>query len=213
MATEVSNGRTLLSKLHPRLTVLQRAVEVLEAPDQASVILRGVGAGELGFTRQVVQILQEDPRVLRQVRVALNQWTQAQKGVASAEAVLSQAAAFPEAHRAAFVAEHCHVEKLRGQLYPLINLHVVFRETPILSQLVPAPKPGYREKTPAPKPLDAASAVRTSTAPGQVQTSIEDEVKAVDAAISQVVGSIKQATGTLKNKLKGFFGGVPTENE
>jgi hypothetical protein len=209
--TEIRNGELLVSKLHPRIAVLQRAVALLENPMQSGRIMQGVGAGEAGFTRQVSQMLREDARALRQVQVALSQWEQATNGLAAVQDGVQKALEVPESHRASFVESHCHVEKLRGQLYPLINLHVVFRENPLLSQLIPTPKQGTGELTAASKPSEVPPAPKPEATRAPEAASLESEVKAVDAAVAQVVDSLKQATGNLKNKLIGLLGGVPKD--
>jgi hypothetical protein len=211
MRTEIRNGELLVSKLHPRITVLQRAVALLESPTQAGRILQGVGAGEAGYTRQVSQMLQGDARALRQVQVALSQWDQVSKGLASAQESVEKALEVPEAHRASFVETHCHVEKLRGQLYPLVNLHLVFRDNPLLSQLIPTPKQGTGELNTATTPSEETPASKPEAPRAGGTGSLETEVKAVDAAVAQVVDSLKQATGSLKNKLIGLLGGVPKD--
>lgn len=212
---EIANGEVLVSKLQPRMAVLQRAVAAIEAPSRTAVIFQGVGAGEIGFTKQVIQMLQGDARALRQVQVALSQWQQALQGLQSVQGNLEKALDIPEEHRGSFIDEHCHVEKLRGQLYPLINLHVVFRDNALLSQLVPTPKPvkaGAAMATEAAVPQAAVSPSKTPLPPAGTG-SLEQDVKAVDAAVSQMLGSLKQATGSLRNKLIGLLGGVPKDQQ
>lgn len=211
MKTEIGNGQLLISKLQPRITVLQRALAVTENPARASQIFYGVGAGEVGFTKQVIQMLQGDARALRQVQVALSQWQQALNGIETSQGHVEKALSIPEAQRGLYVDEHCQVEKLRGQLYPLINLHVVFRDNPLLAQLVPTPKVGTGDLSAASGPATASDTAPPAPTAASVPASLEQEVKAVDAAVAQVMGSLKQATGSLRNKLIGFLGGVPKD--
>ncbi|HEY9724533.1 MAG TPA: hypothetical protein V6D47_21205, partial [Oscillatoriaceae cyanobacterium] len=140
MRTEIDNGHAILSKLEVRINVLKRALAVADRPAEAAKILTGVSAGEAGFTKQVAQMLQQDPGTKRRVQVATYQFDQAHKGLLEADTTLSRANGLDGSARANFVDSNCHVEKLRGQLYPLINLHVVFKDNQLLSQLIPTPK-------------------------------------------------------------------------
>ena len=200
LTSEVENGQVLVSKLEGRVVVLQRAMAIADRPMEVSKILQGVGAGEAGFTKQVGQALLQDPGTKRRVQVALYQFEQARKGVEQAAEALEKAALYEGPAKAQFVENYCHVEKLRGQLYPLINLHMVFQDHPLISQLIPAPKIQDAEELPPPPPPPPPAAPHQKTPTGPL------EPIANDPAVKEVVDAFNKVTGNLKDKLFGAFG-------
>lgn len=185
MRTEIENGHLILSKLEVRINVLKRALAIADRPAEASRVLTGLSAGEAGYTKQVAQMLQQDPGTKRRVQVATYQFDQAHKGLVEADATLARANTFEGGTRANFVDSNCHVEKLRGQLYPLINLHVVFKDNPLLSQLIPTPK------------------VAESVVPEAEPTAAGGTGPLADPAVAQVVDTFNRVTGNLKEKFLG----------
>ncbi|MEB3196216.1 MAG: hypothetical protein VKP62_03340 [Candidatus Sericytochromatia bacterium] len=215
--TEVENGDLLLGKLEPRLRVLQRAVDILQRPQEASRLCQGISSGEAGFTQQVATMLGREPNALRQVQVALYQWNQAKQGLETLKQALEGALSYPEVARGRYLEEHCQLEKLRGQFFPLTNLHVVFKDNPLLAQLIPAPKAAADPSTgsPAARPatgslpdIGSARFPKAQSAPLS-QAGVQAEVSAADAAVQEAFAGIKQATGNLKDALLGFLGGKP----
>ena len=242
LKTEIDNGSLIISKLEGRIAVLIRAMRIVEKPIDVNQICAGISAGEANFTKQVAKMLQGDPHTTRRVQVALYQWDQACKGLEQAQESHDRAFQYPEGvTRAQFVDSHCQVEKLRGQLYPLINLHVVFRDNALLAQLIPTPKltaadlPPPPPMPPAPEaPVQAAPRLGTGAlslpgmAPAAPQAgsaeqtvpkaktptgALSQEILNADETVQQMVSSIKQATGSLRNKLIGMLGGVPKDDQ
>jgi hypothetical protein len=157
MRIEVDNGKLIVSKLESRIAVLYRAVRIVEKPIDVNAICQGTSAGEANFTKQVAKMLQSDPHTTRRVQVALYQWDQALGGLKQAEEALGTAVQYGGPVRAQYVEQNLHVEKLRGQLYPLINLHVVFRDNALIAQLLPPPK-AHVEPLPPPRAAGSDSA-------------------------------------------------------
>ncbi len=223
LKTEVDNGSLIVSKLEGRITVLIRAMRIVEKPIDVNQICQGVSAGEANFTKQVAKMLQGDPHTTRRVQVALYQWDQAKKGLQQADECHERALQYEGLARAQFVDSHCQVEKLRGQLYPLINLHVVFRDNALLAQLIPTPKINTADlppPPPIPMPPTASGALGGLGAAEQTVPkaksptgSLTQELLGADETVQQMVSSIKQATGTLRNKLIGMLGGVPKDEQ
>lgn len=201
MATEVANGRVIVGKLEGRIAVLTRATHIMERPTEVNQICAGISAGEANFTKQVARVLQAEPDVLRRVRVALYQFQQAQTGLVKAEETLQQAEQYQDpAAKLHFVETHCHVEKLRGQLYPLINLHVVFKDHPLISQLIPTPKAAPVDDAPPPPPAQTELAARPQAGP------IANSPLANDPAVREVVDAFNRVTGSLKDRFTGMLG-------
>lgn len=153
MRTEIENGKLITSKLEGRIAVLYRGVKIVEKPIDVNTICQGISAGEANFTKQVAKMLQADAHTTRRVQVALYQWDQAKIGLAQAEESLERALQFEGTARMQYVDSSLHVEKLRGQLYPLINLHVVFRDNALIAQLIPTPKIQVDPPPPPPPPV------------------------------------------------------------
>ena len=238
LLTEVENGNLIISKLDGRINVLIRAMRIVERPIDVNQICQGVSAGEANFTKQVAKLLQGDPQITRRVQVALYQWDQAKKGLEQAAESHARALQFEGLARAQYVDSHCQVEKLRGQLYPLINLHVVFRDNALLAQLIPTPKLTPAD-LPPPPPMPPTKAATGGLPPvtglpavtglpgtgglGAAEQTVPkakaptgsptQELLGADETVQQMVSSIKQATGNLRNKLIGMLGGVPKEEE
>lgn len=234
LKTEIDNGDLIITKLEGRIAVMIRAMRIVEKPIDVNQICAGVSAGEANFTKQVAKMLQGDPHTTRRVQVALYQWDQAKKGLEQAAEAHERAFQYPEGiARAQFVDSHCQVEKLRGQLYPLINLHVVFRDNALLAQLIPTPKLTAAD-LPAPPPMPAAPArpgtgslslpgltpgqpgaeatvPKAKTPTGSLVDVLSNDAISADETVQQMVSSIKQATGSLRNKLIGMLGGVPKD--
>lgn len=206
MKTEIENGNLIIGKLEGRIIVLQRAAAIVERPNEVNQICKGVGSGEANFTKQVAKMLQTDPATLRRVQVALFQWGQAQKGLETASKMYEGAMGHEGAALAQYVESYLHVEKLRGQLYPLINLHVVFRENALLAQLIPTPKT-TNEPPPIAPPLPPSNSATTSNLSLTQPGSLADELAAADPSVQEMVTTLKAATGSLKDKLFGFLGG------
>lgn len=221
LKTEIDNGSLIISKLEGRIAVLLRAMRIVEKPIDVNQICQGVSAGEANFTKQVAKMLQGDPHTTRRVQVALYQWDQARKGLQQACESHERALLYEGLARAQFVDSHCQVEKLRGQLYPLINLHVVFRDNALLAQLIPTPKINTAELPPPPPLPPAPTGSGGLPLPGQAEQAVpkaktptgalSQELLNADETVQQMVSSIKQATGSLRNRLIGMLGGVPKD--
>lgn len=198
MATEVENGSIIINKLEGRIRVLERAIKISDRPVDAAQVLTGISAGEANFTKQVAQALTADPGVKRRVQVATYQFEQARKGIDLAKDVLDKAAGYDGPAKGQFVENHCHVEKLRGQLYPLVNLHMVFKDHALLSQLIPTPKvqDQVEMEAPPPPPPPPPQAATGPLNAGQLSS---------DPNVQQMVETINKVTGNLKDKLSGFF--------
>lgn len=210
LEAEIQNGQLLLGKLQGRMVVLDRAVRIVDKPVDLPQILRGVGAGEADFTKKVAQLLQREPGTKRRVEVALYQYQQAEKGVASAADIAVRSGEFEGVAKAQFLETNAQVEKLRGQLYPLINLHMVFKDSPLLAQLIPSPPARQAPAAPAPSPVDAAlEAPPQPAAPATGSTT--ERLKAIspdiaeDPHVQEVLETLNRVTGQLKNKLFGAF--------
>lgn len=205
LKVEVENGETLIEKLLPRMAVLERARAIQHRPNDVGRICAGIGAGEANFTRQVALALQDSPQLLRQVQVALFQWEQARTGVAAAREAHDEALTLEGRARDIYVENHCHVEKLRGQLYPLVNLPVVFKDHPLIAQLIPVPKTPVTPPPPAPLP------------PSQVQPAVggsalgAGEALDPDQAVEELVNTFKALTGSLRDKLSNWL--TPPRNQ
>ena len=202
---ELEKGQTLLSKLEGRIAVLLRAVAIADRPGEAIQICASLGAGEATFTKNVARMLQGDPATLRRVQVALYQFEQARKGVQQAVEAVERAMLYEGAHRVQYVESHCHVEKLRGQLYPLINLHVVFKDNPLLAQLIPPPKIQLEPELPPPPPPPAAAPEEAATMRNTVTGDLVRKLVSDDPALAQAVDNFKHVTGSLKDRLLGAF--------
>lgn len=187
MNAEVENGTIIVQKLESRVGVMKRALAIVDRPVDVAKICAGVSPGEVNFTKQVATMLQRDPSTQRRVQVAVYQFDQAQKGLGEAQDVLTRADDFQGLARTHFVESNCQVEKLRGQLYPLINLHVVFKDNPLLAQLIPAPKVVMEAPPPPPPPQAQAPARPAPTG------------ALADPAVAQMVDKINQMTGSLKD--------------
>lgn len=196
---EAENGKVITEKLTPRLVVLKRALALVANPADHGRILAGVGAGEAGFTKQVAGALGADPGLKRRAQVAVYQFDQAVGGVQKADLALAEIAGLEGPEKFAAIDTHCTVEKLRGQIYPLINLHAVFRDSPIIAQLLPPPKV---EEPKAPRPEDYASfmppevEVVVPEAPRTVTGKLAQQVKQ-DPAVQEIVKGVKALTGRL----------------
>jgi hypothetical protein len=205
LKTEIDNGDVLVAKLLPRMAVLERARAIHAKPNDVTRICAGIGAGEANFTRQVALALLDSPQWLRQVQVALFQWEQARAGIALARQAYDEAQGLEGRALEAHVEANCHVEKLRGQLYPLVNLPTVFRDHPLISQLIPIPKSPSTPPPAAPLPPSQAAASQSPPAPGPVsETHLE-----ADQAVEQLVSTFKVVTGNLRHKLIDWLGGTP----
>lgn len=198
MTAEVENGTVILGKLEGRIAVLARAFQIAEKPVDAPKILAGIGAGEANFTKQVAQSLMQDPTTKRRVQVATYQFEQAKKGIEQAQALLDRAAQYDGVAKGQFVDNNIFVEKLRGQLYPLINLHMVFKDHPQISQLIPTPKI-QAEEPPPPPPPPPQPAQKAPTGP------LGTGALAEDPAVREVVDTLQRVTGNLKEKFTGLF--------
>lgn len=190
MSTELENGNVIVGKLESRIAVLKRALAIVERPNDTNQILQGVTPGEANFTKQVATMLQRDPSTQRRVQVATYQFDQAQKGLQQAAEVMTRAEEFDGLAKSQYVEANCQVEKLRGQLYPLINLHVVFKDNPLLAQLIPTPKVA---NTPAPQPQQQAAPQPQAPAKPAPTGAL------ADPAVAQMVESITKMTGNLKD--------------
>lgn len=199
MQTEVENGAIIVTKLEGRIRVLERALKISDRPDSAQQVCIGISAGEANFTKQVAQSLTQDPGVKRRVQVATYQFEQARKGIEAAKDVLEKAALYEGPAKGQFVENHCHVEKLRGQLYPLVNLHMVFKDHQLLSQLIPTPKVTNEAELPPPPPPPPAAPQPGSTGP------LNAAQLTSDPNVQQMVETINKVTGNLKDRLSGFF--------
>lgn len=188
MTAEVDNGTIIVQKLESRVSVMKRALQIVDRPVDVAKICTGISPGEANFTKQVATMLQRDPSTQRRVQVAVYQFDQAEKGLAEAQEVLRRADEFQGLARTHFVESNCQVEKLRGQLYPLINLHVVFKDNPLLAQLIPAPKV-VNEAPPPPPPQPVAQGPAKPAPTGPL----------ADPAVAQMVDKINQVTGNLKD--------------
>lgn len=197
MQTEIENGSIIISKLESRIRVMDRALKIADTPADAQKICTGISAGEANFTKQVAQSLGQDPGVKRRVQVATYQFEQARKGLEAAKDVLEKAGQYDGAAKGQFVENHCHVEKLRGQLYPLVNLHMVFKDHPLLSQLIPTPKVTDNEM--APPPPQPPQPAPTASGP------LNAAQLSADPNVQQMVETINKVTGNLKDRLSGFF--------
>jgi hypothetical protein len=215
MRLELDNGLLIVSKLEGRLAVLGRAVQIADRPIEAQRILEGISAGEANFTKQVAQLVQQNATVKRHVQVAIYQFEQANKGLQQALEVVSKAEQYEGVLKSQYLETYCHVEKLRGQLYPLINLHLVFKDTPLLSQLIPTPKV-VAEPTefpdPPPAPGPSAPVVNENRITGMLKDSLKDTPLGNDPRVlqavetfSKVTGDLSRVTGDLKGKLFGAF--------
>lgn len=196
---EAENGKVITEKLAPRIVVLKRALALVANPTDAR-ILAGVGAGEAGFTKQVAGALGVDAGLKRRAQVAVYQYDQALAGVQKADLALAEIAGLAGPEKFAAIDTHCTVEKLRGQLYPLINLHAVFRDSPIVAQLLPPPKV---EEPKAPSPEDYAAFMPppeavavVPEAPRSVTGKLATTVKQ-DPAVQEIVKGVKALTGRL----------------
>ncbi|MDB5096597.1 MAG: hypothetical protein JWM80_1018 [Cyanobacteria bacterium RYN_339] len=199
MTTEVENGKIIVSKLEGRIAVLQRAMRIMQKPAEVAQICAGISPGEANFTKQVAKVLGVDPAITQRVQVALYQFEQARKGLEQADEALGKAPQYEGPAKAQFVESQLHVEKLRGQLYPLINLHVVFKDNPLLSQLIPTPKITAQEDVPPPLPPEPL--VEEKPVTGALAASS----LANDPAVREVVDTFNRVTGSLKNRLGGLF--------
>ncbi|MEB3329165.1 MAG: hypothetical protein VKQ33_08040 [Candidatus Sericytochromatia bacterium] len=204
LKAELDNGEVLIEKLKPRMAVLERACAIQARPNDVTRLCAGVGAGEANFTRQVALALQDSAQWLRQVQVALYQWEQARGGVVAAREAYEEAMRLEGRARDAHVEATCHVEKLRGQLYPLVNLPTVFRDHPLIAQLIPIPK---LPTAPAPEaPLPPGQGALTP--PGPSSTPAGAAHIDPDEAVDQLLSSFKAVTGNLRHKLIGWLGGA-----
>jgi hypothetical protein len=201
MTAEVENGGIIVGKLEGRMAVMTRAMRIIEKPAEVNQICAGISAGEANFTKQVAKELSTDQAVMRRVQVALYQFEQARKGLMQATEALEKAGLYQGAAKAQFVDQQCHVEKLRGQLYPLINLHVVFKDNRVLSQLIPTPKAVAAEDLlpPLPPPPPAAEAKPEPSLLGS-------SALANDPAVREVVDAFHRVTGNLKKSFTGLLG-------
>jgi hypothetical protein len=203
MATEVENGKIIVSKLEGRIAVLMRAIRIMDKPLDANQICAGISAGEANFTKQVAKVLSADPGVTRRVQVALYQFDQARKGLQQSAEALDKVHLYDGASKGQFVESQLHVEKLRGQLYPLINLHVVFKDNALLSQLIPTPKAAPVEEPPPPPPPPPPVEEKTITGP--LAGPLANSQLANDPAVQQVVETFNRVTGNLKASFGSFF--------
>jgi hypothetical protein len=133
------------------------------------------------------------------VQVALFQWEQARNGVAAAREAHDEALALEGRARDAYVESHCHVEKLRGQLYPLVNLPVVFKDHALIAQLIPVPKASFTPPPPAPLPPSQVQPTAGGRALGA------GEALDPDQAVEELVNTFKALTGSLRDKLSGWL--------
>lgn len=202
LQVELEKGQTLVSKLEGRIAVLQRACAIVDRPLDERIILGTLGAGEASFTKNVAKMLQSDPGTLRRVQVALYQFEQARKGVHQSTEAVEKAMLYEGAHRIQYVEQNCHVEKLRGQLYPLINLHVMFKDNPLLAQLIPAPKVQIEELPPPPEPgaPPPEPSMKETLTGGLVRKLVTE-----DPALAEAVNNFKHVTGSLKERLMGVL--------
>lgn len=192
MASEVENGTVIVTKLESRIAVMKRALAIVERPIDVTTICAGISPGEANFTKQVATMLQRDPSTQRRVQVAVYQYDQAQKGLVQANDTLKRAEQYEGTAKAQFVEANCQVEKLRGQIYPLINLHMVFKDNPLLAQLIPAPKVSHEPAPPPPPPQPAQ--------PQAAQPQAKAPTGALaDPAVQQMVDTINKVTGSLKD--------------
>lgn len=200
MATEIENGKIIVSKLEGRIAVLTRAMRIIERPADVNQLCAGISQGEANFTKQVAKVLQADPAITRRVQVALYQFDQARKGLQQAEEVMQRAEQYTGAAKAQFVEAQLHVEKLRGQLYPLINLHVVFKDNPLISQLIPTPKAAPVEDLPPPPPPPPVEEAKSPSG------TLASSALANDPAVREVVEAFNRVTGNLKDRVTGLLG-------
>jgi hypothetical protein len=189
LRTEFENGKVIVGKLEGRVAVLRRALMICDRPIEANQICQGISPGEANFTKQVAQALQADPNTRRRAQVAATQFDSAQKGLAQAAEVLELADRYEGPARNQYVEQNCQVEKLRGQLYPLINLHVVFKDNPLLSQLIPPPKVSNEPPLPPPPPQPAQPQAAAKPATGAL----------ADPAVKDIADKINKMTGNLKD--------------
>jgi hypothetical protein len=197
---EVNSGKLLLLKLKPRIAVLTRALRVLMHPAEAASVFQGVAPGEADFTRRVVQLLQEKRLILRQVQIACFQYEQADKGLEQAAEHLATALLYEGSERVTYFEHYCHIEKLRGQLYPMINLPLVFKNEPLLAQLLPEPRESEEPVLPPPPPPKEPVAVEPP------QTGGIGHILKQDPAVAQLLGGLRQLTGQLKDGLRSITG-------
>lgn len=210
LKTEVDNGSLIVGKLEGRISVMIRAMRIVEKPIDVNQICQGISAGEANFTKQVAKMLQGDPHTTRRVQVALFQWDQAKKGLQQATEAHEKALQYEGLARAQFVESHCQVEKLRGQLYPLINLHVVFRDNALLAQLIPTPKINTADLPPPPPPPSATGSGTLPPPAGPGGTgrlslpgmAAPSTAQLPPTSAEQAVPAAKSPTGSLANEFK-----------
>jgi hypothetical protein len=198
MNAEIENGTVIITKLESRIAVMKRALAIVERPIDVGTICAGISPGEANFTKQVATMLQRDPSTQRRVQVAVYQYDQAQKGLVQAQETIARAEQYDGPAKAQYVETNVQVEKLRGQIYPLINLHMVFRDNPLLAQLIPAPKVNNEPPPPPPLPTRQPQAqAQAPQAPPKPGTAALN-----DPAVQQMVETINKVTGSLKDFFK-----------
>ncbi|MBU6427474.1 MAG: hypothetical protein KGR26_00545 [Cyanobacteria bacterium REEB65] len=92
----------------------------------------------LGLT--VAKLIGHDPALQRRVQVALFQFAEATRAVEEAKTTVERARQSDP--RSAFAElERLEVAKIQGKVFPLCNLHAVFKDRPEIARLFPAPPP------------------------------------------------------------------------
>lgn len=136
LAREIAQGEKLISALAPRISALERALEV-DAPLNRSLdeLFAGVSPNERNFTMQLSRVLASRSDVRRKAQIVLQQFQVASQGLREAQEVHAQ---FLAAQLELGRIEGFSLSKFKGGLYPLYNFAKAFEGAPMLGQLFPA---------------------------------------------------------------------------
>lgn len=151
-AKDVESGRARIKELHeelarakatildvrPRMAILKRAMRLNEGKMPEAALFHNIPVPEQTFTRQVAAHLAGNAEAGRIGAIATGQYESAWEAMRTVEEALMDAEmGLPE--EALSKLAGLSVEKMRGQVFPLLSLYVHFEADPVLSRLFPPP--------------------------------------------------------------------------
>lgn len=139
----------VLGYVAPRLAPVAVALDASQAPGATPLVARLAAARRAaeaeveeplrGWVPPLVRLFVDHEAPRRPARVAVTQWRQAGELRLEAEVARGVALDAPPERRTELL-RGIRAERLRGAVLPLGNLHLTFREVPLLQELFPPPK-------------------------------------------------------------------------